>query len=82
MNGQVYSFWILQFKLKGKHISWSLSGRGQDICALFETAYLRINLFLLIINLDYSRHLKRGNNITTKTVKQQGGRREFTAQAG
>lgn len=82
MTAQVYSSSILNFNLKVKCISWSLSGRGQDICALFETAYLRINLFLLIINLDYSRHLKRGNNIITKTVKQQGGTKEFTAQAG
>ncbi len=73
---------MLYAKMKGKNISWRLSGRGLDICTLFETAYLRINLFLLIINLDYSRHLKRGNNITTNTVKQQVGRKEFTAQAG
>lgn len=40
----------------------SLSGKGQDICAVIDASYLRIYLFLLIINLDYSRHLKRGNN--------------------
>lgn len=51
--------------------------RDRDICAPFDAAYLRINLFLLIINLDYSRHLKRGDN----NSEAAGGRREFTAQA-
>ena len=36
-------------------------------------AYLRINLFLLIIYLDYSRHLKRGNDITIKDNKVGAG---------
>lgn len=52
------------------HVSASLNSvrekepqwKGQDICALLEASYLSIYLFLLIINLDYSRHLKRGNN--------------------
>lgn len=45
--------------------------KGQDICALLEASYLGIYLFLLIINLDYSRHLKKGGAITV--VKQQRG---------
>lgn len=54
---------------------------GDRTSVLFwKPAYLRINLILLIINLDYSRHLKRGNNITTHTVKQQGGKKDFTAK--
>lgn len=53
---------------------------GQDICAPFETAYLRINLFLLIINLDYSRHLKGA--IALQDSEAAGGKKKFTAQAG
>lgn len=52
--------------------------KGQDICALLEASYLGIYLFLLIINLDYSRHLKRGNN----SSEAAGRRKELTAQAG
>lgn len=66
------------FLLQTQSICWSLSGKGQDICALIDASYLRINLFLFIIYLDYSRHLKRGNN----NSEAAGGRREFTAQEG
>lgn len=47
--------------------------RGDRTSVLFfETSYLRINLFLLIINLDYSSHLKRGNDITTNSEAAGG----------
>lgn len=61
--------------MRGTHKSKAQSGRRQDICAPLETAYLRINLFLLIINLDYSRHLKKGQRHYNKDSKAAGGKK-------
>ena len=47
---------------------------GQDTRALVETAYLVINLFLLIIYLDNARHLKkRGDNSKDKKSSREAG---------
>lgn len=49
-------------------------------CVVYETSYLNITLFVLIINLDYSRHLKRPMKAEKKekNTKEKGEERFYT----
>ncbi len=49
---------------------------AEPIGVVYETSYLNITLFLLIINLDYSRHLKRA--MTPQKKKEKGEERFYT----
>ncbi len=56
---------------------------AEPIGVVYETSYLNITLFLLIINLDYSRHLKRARTPQTKkkgekNTKEKGEERFYT----
>ncbi len=53
---------------------------AEPIGVVYETSYLNITLFLLIINLDYSRHLKRASTPQTKKgekIQKKRGKKDF-----
>lgn len=60
----------------------SSASTAEPIGVVHETSYLDITLFLLIINLDYSRHLKRATTAQKqkekKIQKERGEERFYT----